>query len=106
MITAKITIKPHLREYVIGKFCGCDESIPVKFPDIYDIYILIWDLLAKRPVNTPIDSGNLEIVLPERYGSKNPMYYNHIGYRSQRVIEKKIEVMMLAEFREYVELEK
>lgn len=105
MITTKINIKEHLKEYLIGKFCGCQES-PVKFPDKLDIYILIWDLLVKRPVNCLIDEGNLEIVLPERYGSKNPEYYNYLGVRSQKKIENKIEVMMWADFREYIEAER
>jgi hypothetical protein len=105
MITTRINIKEHLKEYLIGKFCGCHES-PVEFPDKLDIYVLIWDLLIKRPVNCPIDEGNLEIVLPERYGSKSPEYYNYLGSRSQNKIERKIEIMMWAEFREFMETER
>lgn len=105
MITTKIKVKDHLREYIIGRYNNFDES-PIQFPNQTDIYILIWDLLVKRPVNCQIDQGNLEIVLPERYGSKPPAYYNYLGIRSQKKIERKIEIMMWADFREYIEKER
>ena len=106
MVTTKINIKPHLKEYLVGRWNNFDEKTPVHLPDQLDIYILIWDLLVKRPINCHIDSGNLEIVLPVRYGTKNPEYYNYLGIRSQKKIDKKIELMMWADFREFVESER
>ncbi len=106
MITTKINIKPHLKEYIIGRYNNFDENSPVRFPDHTDIYMLIWDLLVKRPVNCFVDEGNLEIVLPERYGSKSPEYYNYLGTRSQKRIERKIQMMMWADFREFMEIER
>jgi hypothetical protein len=106
MVTTRISIKPHLKEYLIGKFSGFDVKKPVHFPRQTDIYLLIWDLMNKRPVNCPVDEGNLDIVLPERYGAKHPEYYNFLSRRSQKLIEQKIELMMWAEFREYMEIQK
>lgn len=106
MITTKITIKQHIKEYLIGRWNNFDEKTPVHFPAQLDLYILIWDLLVKRPVNYHTDSGNLEIVLPERGGIKDPRYYNYLSLRSQKRIEKKIELMMWADFREFIEIER
>ncbi|MDR1370146.1 MAG: hypothetical protein LBJ72_08510 [Dysgonamonadaceae bacterium] len=106
MVTTKIEIKNHLREYVVGRYNDFNEKSPVRFPDQIDLYILIWDLLVKRPENCHIDKGNLEIILPERYGSKSPEYYNYLGSRSQKKIEQKIEIMMWADFREFIENER
>ncbi|MEA4918136.1 hypothetical protein [Proteiniphilum sp.] len=106
MITTKINIKPHLKEYVTGRYNQFNEKSPVRFPDHTDIYILIWDLLVKRPADYFIDEGNLEIVLPDRYGSKPPEYYNYLGARSQKRIERKIQIMMWADFREFMEIER
>jgi hypothetical protein len=102
MITTKINIKPHLKEYVTGKFCAFTDS-PVRFPDRLDIYCTIWDLTEKRPVNCPVDSGNMEIVLPDRQEGKSPESYNYLGERSQKIIGKKIEIMFWADLREYVD---
>ena len=75
MITTKIEVPPHLKEYLIGKFCNMQDS-PIRFPDNTDIYHFIYDLLERRPCNV-IDHGNLEIILPERSLGKNPKTYNY-----------------------------
>jgi len=85
MVTTKINIKPHLKEYLVGRWNNFDEKTPVQFPNRLDIYHLIWDLMTKRPVNCQIDSGNLEIVLPERGGIKDPRYYNYLSIKSNVV---------------------
>jgi hypothetical protein len=105
MITTKINIKEHLKEYLIGKFCGCQES-PVKFPDKLDIYHTIWNLTEKRPVNCPPDSGNLEIILPDRREGKSPETFNYLGSRSHKIIERKIENLFLAELHDMLTEEK
>jgi hypothetical protein len=102
MITSKIHIKPHLAEYCYGKFSLCTTD-PVRFPDNYDIYHTIWNLMTKRPVNCPADSGNLEIHLPNRRKQeedrigKDPVVYNYLGLRAAKIIERKVEVMMFSE---------
>jgi hypothetical protein len=103
MITTRIHIKPHVVEYVRGKYMNFDETSPVHFPVHSDIYYLIWDLLAKRPVGCGRDRGNLEIVLPVRHGSKPPAYYNYLGARAQKVIGRRLELMMWTEYRMFVE---
>ena len=106
MVTTKITVKEHLREYLIGKYGNFDEKSPIHFPSKLDIYMLIWNLMQKRPVGIKIDTGNLEICLPDRHGTKPPEYYNYLGYRSQRKIEQKLELLFWADFRDYVEYER
>jgi hypothetical protein len=103
MITTRITVKPHLREYVIAKFCNFDGHAPVHFPSHADIYHLVWDWLVRRPVNAQVDAGNLEIVLPRRDAGKHPMYYNYLSPAAQKAIERKIEQLMWAEFHEFVD---
>ena len=104
MITTRINVKPHLSEYIRGKYNQSTDE-PVRFPDNTDIYHHIFDLTSKRPVRCPIDTGNLEIVLPHPHGSKHPETYNYISARSQRIIQKRLEVMFWAEFRDFIEFE-
>ena len=92
MITTKIEVPPHLKEYLIGKFCNMQDS-PIRFPDNTDIYHFIYDLLERRPCNV-IDHGNLEIILPERSLGKNPKTYNYLGIRSQIILVRKIDRML------------
>lgn len=97
MITTKINIKPHLAEYIQGRFTSCKNE-PVAFSPGSDLYITLWDLMAKRPANAPFfDTGNLEIILPSRSVGKRPEYYNYLSARSQTIIEKKIEEIMYEE---------
>lgn len=95
MITTRIEVPEHLREYIQAKFSTCNE--PVRFPNELDLYHTIYDLLEKRPTDQPVDNGNLELVLPERSIGKRPETYNYLGLRSQRIIVKKMETMMWAE---------
>lgn len=104
MVTTRIHIKPHLKEYVSGKYSQSPEE-PVRFPDRMEIYHAIFNLMDKRPVNCPVDSGNIEIVLPKTDSYKNPKTYNYISAQSQRKIEKIIEVMFWSDFRFYIESE-
>ncbi len=105
MVTIKITIKEHLKEYVTGKF-NYGEDKPVQFPHEYDIYHLIFDLTEKRPAGV-VDDGNLEIFLPEpRNGGKKTSTYNYLRGRSQYIIESKIETMMWAELHDLLDYNK
>lgn len=96
MITTRIQVPEHLREYMSTK-CECEEGKAIRIPDKLDLYHFIYDLLEKRPADHPIDKGNLEIILPERSLGKRPESYNYLGIRSQRIIAKKIETMMWSE---------
>lgn len=101
MITTKIHIKPHLREYIIGKYCGCVDKA-VHFPEKSDLYYTIWDLTARRPANCPTDEGNLAIELPVRREGKPPVTYNYLSKRASEIIERKIENMFFAEIHEMI----
>lgn len=108
MVTTRIIIEKHLAEYCCAKFSANPEGAPVKFADNLDIYHLIYDLLEKRPVNCSRDSGNLEIILPDRregdcVGGKSPERYNYLGERSQKIINKKVKLMMRAELHDLVD---
>ncbi|RGN43840.1 MULTISPECIES: hypothetical protein [unclassified Bacteroides] len=90
MITTKINVTPYLAEYIKSKF-NCLSDEPLKIPDAEDLYHVIWKLMVKRPDGiSPIDTGNLAIILPERRVGKDPMYYNYLSPRSQNIIEKYI----------------
>ena len=80
MITTRIQIESYLAEYVRGKYY--DETVgTVRFPSSSDIYVTVYDLMEKRPVNCPADRGNLEFMLPDRReanfaGGKSPEQFN------------------------------
>ena len=108
MVTTKITIEAHLAEYCWSKFSADPDGAPVRFADNLDIYHLIYDLLEKRPINCSRDQGNLEIILPDRrdgdkIGGKSPERFNYLGERSQRIINKKIKLMMRAEIHDLID---
>lgn len=96
MVTTKINIKPHLAEYIQGRFNECENS-PVKLPHDSDLYVVLWDLMARRPINARSDEGNLEIVLPSRSIGKRPERYNYLSARASDIFQKKIEEIMYEE---------
>ena len=105
MVTTRISVPKHIAEYMHGKFASfCDA--PVRLPDSADLYHVIWDLLEKRPVSAGADTGNLELVLPERSIGKRPETYNYLGVRSQQIISQKMELMMWAEAHSFIDEQK
>lgn len=105
MITSKLNVEPYVAEYVIGKYWD-PEICAVRFPDTTDIYVTIYDLMARRPGAT-VDRGNLEIALPDRRdanfaGGKSPEYYNYFSDRASKVISDRLKVMMWAEVHDYM----
>ncbi len=96
MITTKIQIIQHLAEYLIGKY-GDRMNNPVTLPDNIQLYHFVWDLMAKRPVDKPVDFGNVELSLPDRREGKNPRVYNYLSARAAKLIQFKIETMMWTE---------
>ena len=99
MITVKIEIEPYIAEYIIGKYFDSESGV-VRFPSGSDIYHLIYDLLAKRPADNPVDQGNLEFALPARRQGKDPETYNYLSQRSQRLLEKRMRTLLWAELHE------
>lgn len=105
MFTTKITIKPHLSEYLKGKYNCCNDG-PISFPDSHDIYIVLFDLLIKRPAHGSLDDGNTELVLPNRKVGKNPEYYNYMSEKAVRIFEKRIELLFWADLHEHLDFQK
>ena len=107
MVTTKIQIDQHLAEYCVGKW-GIEFQPPVRFPDWTELYVKIHDLTQKRPVDAPVDSGNLEIVIPNRRADseqpvrKNPDVYNYLSARSVKNIQRQIRAMMRMELHEFM----
>ena len=106
MITSKINVREHICEYAIGKF-GTDFSNPISVDYKTDLYVAIWDLLSPRPADKPIDHGNLEIVIPNRRTEgeqgKKPERFNYFSEKAARIIDYKIETMMLAELHDLLD---
>lgn len=106
MITSKINIREHICEYAIGKF-GTDFSNPINVDSKTDLSVVIWDLLSPRPADKPIDHGNLEIVIPNRRAEgekgKKPEKFNYLSDKAARILEYKLETMMLAELHDFLD---
>lgn len=102
MITVKITVEKPVAEYIRGKYFD-HEAGAVRFPSDLDIYVLIYDLLQRRPVEIPVDSGNLEFILPERRAGKDPLTYNYLSGRAQKMLSDKMRLMMWAELHDYMD---
>lgn len=110
MVKVRIQTAPHIAEYIRGKFYDPTAECVI-FPRSLDIYILIYDLLQKRPVDAPVDSGNLEFALPDRReanraGGKDPQTYNYLSARSQKRLGEKMERMMWAEVHDFMDEKK
>lgn len=107
MTTVKITADEYVAEYIKGKFFDPEAGV-VRFPSTLDIYVLIYDLLQKRPASCPVDSGNLEFALPDRReanraGGKSPEQFNYLSQRSAKVLGDKMRLMMWAELHDYMD---
>lgn len=110
MYTTRINVEKYLAEYAIAKW-GDEFKEPVRFPDNTDIYHTVYNLTQKRPLECPVDEGNLEIVLPSCTADgdeirKNPAIYNYLSDRSQRVIDRKLRRFFWSEFHEYADVQK
>lgn len=102
MMTIKTTVEPHVAEYIRGKFYD-SQAGTVRFPSTMDIYILIYDLLQRRPADHPFDIGNLEFALPERREGKDPLSYNYLSGRAQKILGDKMRLMMWAELHDLMD---
>ncbi len=102
MITTKITIKNFLAEYAQIKFKVENETY-VSFSNNDFLYILLYNLMDKRPEDQPIDTGNLEIALPHRSRGKDPSTYNYICAKGEKLIEKRLNKLFWAEMHDFVD---
>ena len=107
MITVKIQVEQYVAEYIRGKYFD-PEVGAVRFPSKLDIYILVYDLLQKRPVNCPLESGNLEFALPDRRdanmaGGKSPEQFNYLSARAAKRLGDKMRLMMWAELHDLMD---
>jgi hypothetical protein len=98
----KISVDQYVAEYIIGKYYD-HEIGAVRFPPSLDIYVLIYDLLQKRPVACPVDTGNLELALPCRREGKSPSSFNYLSARAQKMLSDRMKVMMWAELHELMD---
>lgn len=93
MITTSIHIEPFLAEYLRGKYNnGANE--PLHIPDNTDLYHTIWTLMSRRRKDqSPVDTGNLTLILPDRRIGKDPTSFNYLSPRSAKIIELEIRRM-------------
>lgn len=110
MITVKINVDAAVAQYIRGKYFD-HEVGAVRFPPSSDIYITIYDLLQKRPADNPIDTGNLELALPDRReanqaGGKDPKTYNYISHRAAKILNKRFTLLMWADLHEFMDEQK
>jgi len=105
-ITTKITVRDHIAEYARAKW-GKDSRNPICIPRDISLYVLLENLLRRRPKTAPMDTGNLEIVLSCRHrGVKKPAIYNFLTKKSAKILDKAIEVQMWAEFHDTLDRKK
>lgn len=107
MITVKIFVEPYLAEYIRGKYFDHDTGA-VRFPSSLDVYVLIYDLLKRRPADHPVDTGNLEFCLPDRReaygpGGKTPEIYNYLSDRAAKILADKFRLMFCAELHDFMD---
>lgn len=105
MITVKTNVDQYVAEYIHGKYYS-DDIRAVRFPASHDVYVLIYDLLQRRPDRCPVDTGNLEFVLPDRRDGKDPVSYNYLSGRAQKILEAKLKLMFWAELHDFMDEEK
>lgn len=102
MIFVTIQVESHVAEYIRGKYFDHDAGA-VRFPSGLDIYLLIYDLLQRRPTDHPVDTGNLRFALPERRTGKDPITYNYLSGRAQKILADKMRLMMWAELHDLMD---
>lgn len=101
-MTTRIKVDDYCAEWLRAKYAG-DDGI-IYLPDDLDLYHLLWDLMARRPVDvSPIDEGNIEIFLPCRREGKKPSTFNYIYPKSQRLFNQKVKSLISLDLHTYVE---
>lgn len=105
MISVKINVPEHIAEYITAKYYD-NETGCVRFPANSDIYVMIFDLLQRRPQSSPVDTGNLEFALPDRRIGKSPETYNYLSARSASMLADKMRLMMWSELHDFMDEQK
>ncbi len=105
MVKVTIEVEGYVAEWARHKYFDV-EAGAVRFSPSSDIYVLIYDLMQKRPASNPVDKGNLEFCLPDRREGKSPDSYNYLSRRSGEMIAEKLKVMLWAELHDYMDREK
>lgn len=105
MVLTKINIDPAVAEYVRGRYFDAGIGA-VHFPPGSDIYILLYDLVQRRPADHFVDAGNLEFCLPDRRAGKSPETYNYFSARSAKIIGDKLRTAMWADLHDYMDEQK
>jgi hypothetical protein len=78
--------------------------MPINLPESDDLYHMMWQLMRRRPNNvSPVDEGNLELVLNEQRVGKNPIAYNYLEQCSVEILELKIEALFFLELHQRIE---
>lgn len=103
-MTTKIELPKHLAEYLKGKF-GNEENI-VHLPASCSLYFILYELLQRRPVECPVDRGNVEIKLPSPRIAHQPAgkpiaSFNYVSQRGTLALIKAINTMLKAEAHEF-----
>ena len=111
MYTAKFTIEAYLAEYLRGKWSLKDaEGNPtgiVSIPEDVYLYSIFSSLTIKTPINAPVPSGNIEIIIPHRkLGNKKPERYNYISERGAQIFNKKVKLFFRADLHEFIDNQK
>lgn len=105
MITTKIKIKQHLAEFMYGRYNNGDFNSPINISTREDLYHLMWNLMKKRPSDaSPVDDGNLCLLLNPNHPGKNPGTYNYLDEISANIIQQKIEALFYLELHTRVEV--
>ena len=99
--TIKIELKPHLAEYLKGKFA--DDKGVVRLPRRLSLYHLICDLTAPQPASGyRRETGNVELYLPHLSHGKCIDRYNYLSRASVKAIEDTVSLMFKSEYIDYM----
>lgn len=105
-----IAVSGPAAEYARAKYY--DEGAGgVRFPADSDLYLLVYDLLSEPPAaggGGRDGEANLTIALPDRRegrsgGGKDPQRYCHLSRRAQRLLSKRLTLLLSAELHTFVD---
>ena len=100
MVTTRVQLTAYVAEWVNRRYG--DAWGLVRFPRSSDLYLLLYELMSKRPYNSPVDRGNVKIALPDRReanrsGGKSPEQFNYITQEATKTLDRRLTMMFWAE---------
>ena len=109
MVTVKVEIPGYVAEWLLRRY-GNAWGV-VSFPPCSDMYVLLYDLMRKRPKDQPLDYGNIRMRLPDRRsanvaGGKSPEQYNWISRAGVRELNHRLRLSFWAEVHEFIDSER